>query len=759
MVCGAGDVTKPVCATNNLHGYWRIARGRHSISRFHSSDDRASMTKRSYLILAAAVTVGALAVMFQDRLPTFDDLKTHLDTLLAQVEQRPIGFRMAFFVAYLGIAALSLPIASLMTLAAGALFGLVEGTLLASFASGLGALLAFLATRYLFRDGLRRRFAKPFRAIDDGIARDGRLYLFSLRTIPVFPFFLVNIVMGLTRIRAWTFYWVSQLGMFPATLLYVNAGAQLAEIDQPSDIASPGVLASFALLGIFPWLSKVAFSLYRRRALYAPFTRPERFDRNVVVIGAGAAGLVSAYVTAAARAKVTLVEAHKMGGDCLNYGCVPSKALIASAKLAHRIRHAGRYGLVAAPASVDFRATMARIREVIATIEPHDSVARYTQLGVDVVAGHARIRDPWTVEIARTDGEAQVLTTRAIIVATGARPFVPPLPGIAESGYVTSDTLWERFSGRDAAPERLVILGGGPIGVELAQAFSRLGSRVTLVEMGARLLAREDDEGSAFAKATLEAEGITVLTGHEALACEGSGASKALLVERDGVREKLPFDEFICAVGRSARLSGFGLEELGIPTGRTIETNAWLQTKFPNILAAGDVAGPFQLTHAAAHQAWYASVNALFGDLHAFKADYRVMPAVTFLDPEIARVGVNEREARDNGLRFEVTRYDLTELDRAVADAAHRGFVKVLTSEGGDTILGATIVGDHAGEMIAEFALAMRHGLGLKKILSTVHAYPTYPEATKYAAGAWQRAHVPHRLLALVARFHRWRRG
>lgn len=717
------------------------------------------MTKRSYLTLAIAVVAAVLAIVYQDRLPAFDDLKTHLDALLRRVEQNPIWFRLAFFVSYAGIIALSIPVGSIMTLAAGALFGLFEGAMIVSFASSLGALLAFLATRYLFRDNLRQRFETTFRSIDKGIARDGRLYLFSLRTIPVFPFFLVNIAMGLTQIRAWTFYWVSQIGMLPATILFVNAGSRLAEIDNPSGIASPGVLMSFALLGVFPWISKAAFGLYQRRRLYAPFARPKRFDRNVVVIGAGAAGLVSAYIAAAARAKVTLVEAHKMGGDCLNYGCVPSKALIATARLAHKMRHAGRYGLVPAPGAFNFKATMARIREVIAAIAPHDSVERYTELGVDVVAGHARIRDPWTVEIAREDGEHQVLTTRAIIIATGARPFVPPLPGIEESGYVTSDTLWERFSDRDAAPARLVILGGGPIGVELAQAFARLGSLVTVVEMAARLLAREDDEVSAFAQAALEAEGVTVLTGHKALAFEQSGEARSLVVERDGARVELPFDDIICAVGRSARLTGFGLEELGVETDRTVETNGYLQTKFPNILAAGDVAGPFQLTHAAAHQAWYASVNALFGDFYAFKADYRVVPAVTFLDPEIARVGVNEREARDAGLGFQVTRYELAELDRAVADAATRGFVKVLTSPGSDRILGATIVGEHAGELIAEFALAMRHGLGLKKILSTIHAYPTYPEAAKYAAGAWQRAHVPHRLLALVARFHRWRRG
>lgn len=716
------------------------------------------MTKRSILAFAILVVVVISVIVYRDRIPAFDDLKTNLDALLARSEQNPVAFRVLFFLAYVAVVGLSIPAGSVMTLASGALFGLIEGAVIASFGSSIGALLVFLATRYLLRDPLRRRFEMSFRRIDEGVARDGPLYLFSLRTVPAFPFFLVNIAMGLTGIGAWTFYWVSQIGMLPATILFVNAGAQIARVSSPSDVASPAVLLSFVALGVVPWLGKVGFAFYAKRKLYAPWVRPKRFDRNVVVIGAGSAGLVSSYVAAMARASVTLVEAQKMGGDCLNYGCVPSKALIATAKLAHRMRNAERYGIAAAAAPLDFRATMARIRGVIEAIAPHDSVERYTALGVDVVAGRARIKDPWTVEIARNDGAIQALTTRSIIVATGARPVVPSIPGIDDSGYLTSDTLWDRLADRDEAPARLLMLGGGPIGVELAQAFSRLGSRVTLVEVGARLLPREDEEVSDFARTTLEADGVSVLTGHRGIAFKRSGEARSLVVEREGMQSEVPFDDVVCAVGRSARLKGFGLEELGIQTNRTIEINDFLQTKFPNILACGDVAGPFQLTHAAAHQAWHAGINALFGDIFSFKADYRVMPAAIFLDPEISRVGLNEREARETRAPYEVTRYELAELDRAIAESAARGFVKVLTSPGSDRILGATIVGEHAGELIAEFALAMRHGIGLKKILSTVHAYPTYSESVRHVAGSWRRARAPAWLQDLVEHFHRWRR-
>jgi pyruvate/2-oxoglutarate dehydrogenase complex dihydrolipoamide dehydrogenase (E3) component len=369
--------------------------------------------------------------------------------------------------------------------------------------------------------------------------------------------------------------------------------------------------------------------------------------------------------------------------------------------------------------------------------------------------GRARIVDPWTVEIARHDGGVQRLTTRSIVIAAGAAPLVPALPGLEQSGYLTSETLWDALAEMDSVPGRVLVLGGGPIGCELAQALARLGAGVTLVEKADRVLAREDEEVSALAAGALAGAGVKVLTGHEALRCEG----RQLVVTAGGGEVTLAHDVLIVALGRAARLSGYGLEELGIETDGTLVTDDWLATLYPNIHAAGDVAGPYQFTHVAAHQAWYASVNALFGDLWRFRADYRVIPRVTFLDPEVARVGLNEAEAQAAGIAYEVTRYGVDDLDRAIADSAAEGFVKVLTVPGKDRILGVTIVAAGAGEMLAEYVLAMKHGLGLNKVLGTIHAYPTMVEANKYAAGEWKRAHKPETLLRLVKRYHDWRRG
>ncbi len=688
-----------------------------------------------------------------------DNLAGFVASAQAWRDGAPLVFAALFFLGYVAVAALSLPLAVWMTLAAGALFGFGGGLILVSFASTIGATLAFLAARYLLRDWVRANMGGRLKAIDAGMGRDGPFYLFTLRLIPIVPFFAVNLLMGLTPIRTVTFYIVSQIGMLAGTAVYVNAGTQLGAIRSAGDLLSLPLLLSFALLGIFPWVARHALRVFDRKRVYSGQKRPSSFDRNLIVIGAGSAGLVSAYIAAATKAKVTIIEAGQMGGDCLNYGCVPSKALIASAKMAHAMRGAGRYGLRAAAPKVDFGAVMERVHDVIARIEPHDSVARYTGLGVEVIKGYARLIDPWTVEVAVEGGKTRRLTTRAIVLATGAAPFVPEIPGLAEVGFLTSDTLWDKLRGRKDAPARLVILGGGPIGTELSQAFQRLGSQVTQIEMAPRIMGREDPEVSALTQAALEADGVTVLTGHRAVACGLTDGEKWIEVETADGRRRIGFDEIIVAVGRAPRLSGYGLEALGIPTGRVIETNEYLETLFPNILAAGDVAGPYQFTHTAAHQAWFATVNALFGDLKRFRADYRVIPWATFTDPEVARVGLSVTEAEEQGIPYEVTTYGIDDLDRAIADGTDRGFVKVLTEPGKDRILGVTIVGTHAADLIAEFVLAMKHRLGMNKILGTIHIYPTLAEANKFAAGEWRRAHVNPRLLRIVERFHDWRRG
>jgi pyruvate/2-oxoglutarate dehydrogenase complex dihydrolipoamide dehydrogenase (E3) component len=471
----------------------------------------------------------------------------------------------------------------------------------------------------------------------------------------------------------------------------------------------------------------------------------------MIVIGAGAGGLVTALIGATVRAKVTLIEKGEMGGDCLNTGCVPSKALIRSARAAHEMRTAGSYGLEPIEPRFSFRAVMERVNAIIREIEPADSVERYTRLGVDVRLGYARIVDPWTVEI---DGQER-LTARSIVIAAGGEPFVPDIPGLEEAGYLTSDTMWDALSRREEMPKRVVIVGGGPIGTEMAQAFARLGSKVTQVEHGPRILSNEDEEVSDFVASTLRAEGVTILTDHKAVRCEG----KVLITQSAEGEVPLPFDDIIVAVGRKARLTGYGLEELGIETNRTIVTNDYLETLYPNIFAAGDVAGPYQFTHFAAHQAWYAAVNALFGTFRKFRTDYSVLPWVTYTDPEVAHVGLTEAMATEQGTAYEIVRYDLGHLDRAVTESANKGFVKLLVQPGKDRILGATIVAHNAGETLAEYVLAMKHGLGLNKVLGTIHAYPTMSEANKYAAGEWKKAHKPERALRWLERYHKWRRG
>ena len=717
------------------------------------------MIKKLFLVLIAAAAIGLFFHFNLHQLLTLEGLKGSMDQFSQYKEQSPLLVFGGFFLLYVVVTALSLPGAAILTLAAGALFGLVEGLLVASFASTVGATLAFLVSRYLLRDTIKQRFPERLDAIDAGVEKEGGFYLFTLRLVPVFPFFLINLLMGVTSIKAWTFYWVSQIGMLAGTFVFVNAGTQLAQIESLSGILSLDLILSFALLGVFPFIAKGILNVFKKRRVYKNYTKPKKFDRNMIVIGAGAGGLVTSYIAAAVKAKVTLIEAGEMGGDCLNYGCVPSKAVIKSAKIAEQIRHGEHYGLENMAPQFSFKKVMARVHKVIADIAPHDSVERYTNLGVDVVKGYGKLLDPWTVEIKLNDGGTQTLTARTIVIATGARPFVPPLPGIEETGYVTSDTLWTKFAELEEAPKKLVVLGGGPIGSELAQSFARLGSNVTQIEMSERIMIKEDLEVSKFAHEALTESGVNILTSHQALRCEERDGKKFIVVKHNDTEIDIEYDELLCAVGRSARLKGYGLEELGIETNRTVVTNEYLETLYPNIFAAGDIVGPYQFTHVAAHQGWYAAVNGLFGNLKKFKVDYRVIPWTTFIDPEVARVGLNEQDAIDKGIDYEITRFEFEELDRAITDSATKGFIKVITPKGKDKILGVTVVSEHAGDLIAEFVLAMKHGLGLNKILGTIHSYPTWAEGNKYAAGEWKRAHAPEKVLNMLEKYHTWRRG
>ena len=682
----------------------------------------------------------------------FDTLKQRLGELRAWYADNPALAGLLYFVLYVAVTALSVPGAAVMTLAGGALFGFWYALLLVSFASSIGATLAFLVSRLLLRDWVQGKFGRQLRAFNAGFAKDGAFYLFSLRLVPIFPFFVINLLMGLLPIRTWRYYWVSQLGMFPATAAYVNAGTRLGELDSAAGIISPALLLSFVLLAVFPLLAKWLLGHIQARRVLAPYRRPRRFDTNVIVIGAGSAGLVAALIAATVKAKVTLVERHKMGGDCLNTGCVPSKALIRSARIADYARRASEFGLEPMAVQVNFRRVMERVQAVVKTIEPHDSVERFTSLGVDCLQGDARILSPWEVEV-----DGRVLSARNIIIASGARPQVPDIPGLATLDYLTSDTVWELRE----APAHLLVVGAGPIGCELAQAFARLGTRVTLVTHAARVLPREDPEVSALLLQTLQAQGMTVQTGYEPLAFRRDGAAQYASFRTPAGERELVFDRVLLAVGRHANVESLGLDALGIPltAAGTVVVDEYLRTRVPTIFACGDVAGPYLFTHMASHQAWYATVNALFGRFRKFKVDYSIVPWATFTDPEVARVGLNEQEALARGIPFDVTRYGIDDLDRAIADGEAHGFVKVLTAPGSDRILGVTIVGYHAAELLAEFVLAMKHGLGLGKILATIHVYPTLGESNRFLASEWRKARKPERLLGWVERYHRWCRG
>ena len=707
-------------------------------------------------LLIALVLLAAIAAFFIfdfQQYVSLEYFQQQRDRIETYYVEHPWQTMAIFLVAYIAMTALSIPGATILTLIGGAVFGLIVGTVLVSFASAIGATLAFLASRLLLRDWVQSKFGDRLAMINAGLEKEGWFYLLTLRLIPLVPFFVINLLMGLTKIRMWTFYWASQVGMLPGTILYVYAGTELGRFE-----VSLGLLLAISLLLIFPLLARWTVAAIKARKVYAKWNskRPASYDYNLVVIGAGSAGLVSAYIAAATKAKVALIEKHKMGGDCLNTGCVPSKALIRSSKLLSHIARSREFGIDHASATFDFAGVMERVSRVIKQVEPHDSVERYETLGVECIAGTAKITSPWTVDVDTVSGR-KTLTTKSIAIAAGARPFVPPIPGLDQVGYMTSDTLWSLRE----LPRRLMVLGGGPIGCELTQAFARLGSQVTQVEMLPRLMVREDPDVSQRVHDRFVAEGIDVKLGHKAVRFEMNNNARRLVAEHEGKQVVIEFDQLLVAVGRVANTSGYGLEELGIKVTpqKTVETDDYLQTLYPNIYACGDVAGPYQFTHTASHQAWYAAVNALFGTFKKYKADYRVIPWATFTDPEVARVGLNEQEAAEKKIAHTTTVYGIDDLDRAIADSEADGFVKVLTAPGTDKILGVTIVGVHAGDLIAEYVLAMKQNLGLNKILGTIHIYPTLAEANKYAAGAWKRSTVTQGQWAVLTAFQAWRRG
>ena len=715
---------------------------------------KAKPVNKTRFIVVALIAVAVLSYITLDlgQYLTLEYAQSQLSSIQDYKNENFVQTSLLYFAGYVIATSLSIPGAIIITLLGGAIFGVFWGTLLVSFASSIGATLAFLVSRVLLRDWVQRKFGDYLVPLNKGIEKDGSFYLFSIRMVPLFPFFVVNLLMGLTTIRTTSFYFASQAGMLIGTVVYVNAGSELSQITSLSGLVSAPVLSSLVLLGAFPLIAKLILNSVQRNKALKRFEKPKRFDANVVVIGAGSAGLVASLITAGAKAKVILIEKHKMGGDCLNTGCVPSKAIIRSGRIMSYIRRAKEFGIDGAVGKVNFSEVMARVQRVIKTIEPHDSVERFTSLGVEVELGDAVIESPYSVKV-----NDRTITTRSIILATGARPFVPPIPGLNGIDYLTSDSVWAL----DELPKRLLVVGGGPIGCELAQAFSNLGAKVTQVDMADRIMPREDKDVSEIVSKAFKEQGIQLLTGHKLLRFGADDNGDYMEADNNGETVRIEFDKVLLAIGRKANVEGFGLENLGLTLTKqgTVEVNEYLQTSLPNIFACGDVAGPYQFTHMASFQAWFASLNAMLGGLWRSKTNYNVVPWATFTDPEVARVGLSEAEAIERNIVYELTRYEMEHHDRSLADGEAHGFIKILTAPGKDKILGVTIVGHHASEVIGEFVFAMTHGMGLKKISAVTHIYPTLLEANKFAANAWRSKRLPVKYFPYLEKFFAWRRG
>lgn len=713
------------------------------------------MSKKKIIILAIIILLIVVTLYLMQTTPlgqyfTLSYLKAQHQSLLLKYQTYPITFTLSFALIYILITAASLPGAALLTIFAGSIFGVITGTIIVSFSSTIGATCAFLIARWLLRDYFQNKFVSKLVIINKGIQKEGSFYLFALRLVPIFPFFLINIAMGLTSIGTSTFCFVSQIAMLPGTIAYVNAGKELGKIDSLHSILSPSLIISLSILGILPIVSKYIISFIRKKRSLPKFSKPQKFDYNLIVIGAGSGGLVTSYIAATLKAKVALIEKDKMGGDCLYTGCVPSKSLIRVTKIIADAKRARSFGLNKLVAEFDFKEVMEHIQERIASVAPHDSIERYTKLGVDCIQGAAKIISPWCVEI-----NGKIISAKAIAIATGGCPNIPNIPGIYDTKPLTSDNIWELRK----QPKHLLILGGGPIGCELAQCFRRLGSKVSIIQRANKLLEREDDDVSSFILKNFQKEGVNVFLNAKPTRFIVDADKKIFEFVENNLEKKLEFDEILVATGRIPNLRGLGLEELGLEFfGDKIIPSTTLQTNISSIYICGDAAGSYQFTHFAAHQAWYAAVNALLNPLIKVKADYRIVPRCTFTDPEIAHVGLTEQEAQKQNIHYEVTKFDIGELDRAIIDMEEKGFIKVLTVPGKDKILGVTIVGCHASDTITEYIQSIKYGIGLNKILKTMHIYPTFGESNKYVAGIWKKKHAPQVLLKILEKINKFRR-
>jgi len=702
-----------------------------------------------FLVLIASIIFGVVFFDLASYL-TFDELKQRQSELQALVGDNAFASASIFFLLYVIVTGVSLPGALILTLAGGALFGLTQGIILISFASTIGALLAFLVARYFVHDFVQSKFSERLALVNKKVNEEGAFYLLFLRLVPVFPFFLVNLVMALTPIKAFTYYWVSQLGMLPATIIYVNAGTQLAKISSPGDIASPAIIIALVLLGILPFITKGIMSILRNIRVYKGFSKPRSFDFNTIVLGGGSAGLVAAYTTSTLQGKVALVERHQMGGDCLNTGCVPSKSILRSAKFVSDLKNYSSYGLSKASHELEFKNIMARVHEKISTIEPKDSVARYTELGVHCEQGNAVVISPWEVKV-----NDKTITAKNIIVATGATPALPDITDLHLVPYFTTDTIWSLTE----LPKKLLVIGAGPIGCELGQAFARLGADVTIIQKHANILTNEDEAAAKLVQASLLKDNIKLLTNFNADKFINDFDNFSLTGSQNDAFVTIGFTHLLIATGRKANLDGLDALNLNVDEKGRVVTNDTLQTKYPNIYACGDVTSTMQYTHSASHQAWYAAFNALFHPIKKFTCTLDNIPRAVFTDPEITSLGITEKQAIEQDIEHQVTTFPMNDIDRAITDNATTGFIKVITPANNDKILGVCIVGEHASELIAEFVLAKTNGLGLNKILKTVHIYPTRSEINRMVAGKWRRSKLTARTISLLKKFQSWRLG
>lgn len=702
-----------------------------------------------FLIIVASIILSLIYFDIGSYL-SFSELKNKQADLVTLVKDNPFSAAAIYLLIYVVVTAISIPGAVILTLAGGALFGLSHGTILVSFASTLGALFAFLVSRYFLHDFVQNKFSDRLQTINQKVEKEGAFYLLFLRLVPAFPFFLINLVMALTPIKAWTFYWVSQLGMLPATIIYVNAGTQIAKISSVKDIASPSLLIALTLLGLLPLITKSLMSLINSQRVYKLFKKPSSFQYNTIVLGGGSAGLVAAYTTRTLQGKVALIEKHNMGGDCLNTGCVPSKAILRSAKFVADIKNYADFGLTDAHYDVEFKNIIHRVKQKITTIEPKDSIQRYSELGVDCEQGVAKVLSPWEVSV-----NGKTLTAKNIIIATGATPKLPSITNLNQIPYLTTDSVWSLTE----LPEKLLIIGGGPIGCELGQAFARLGSNVTIVQRRSSILPNEEQQAAEEVQQALINDGITLFTNFSSESFISNDNGYSLVGKHDKQQINIDFTHLLIATGRQANIDGLETLDLEINEQGKVVTNDTLQTKYPNIYACGDVTSAMQYTHAASHQAWYAAFNALFHPLKKFKCNFDNLPRAVFTDPEIAGLGMTEAQVKSKGIDYQITTFPMDDIDRAITDNATSGFIKVITPSNNDKILGVCIVGEHASELLAEFVLAKTNGLGLNSILKTIHIYPTKSEINRMVTGKWRRSKLTERITNLLAKYQQWRLG